>query len=80
MSDAPARWGELIKRKRTGDGRTQKDVAAAVGVEQSQVSDWESGRYEPNMERQRCLVRTLGITSEELAALYGAPEPEGDVA
>lgn len=52
--------GQKIERWRGGQGWTQETLAKKVGVDQTTVSDWESGKYAPNPEHLRKLGE-LGI-------------------
>jgi transcriptional regulator with XRE-family HTH domain len=51
-------------RKRAG--KTQKDVAEALGVSQSAVSQWESGEVQIPLSRLSELARWLQVSPEEL--------------
>lgn len=59
---------QLMKlRERTG--KTQRQVAEAVGVTVQTVSNWETGRRKPTLtpEQTLKLCQTLECTLEELA-------------
>ena len=60
-------------RKRLG--LTQKQVAAAVGVTDQTVSNWEVGRFEPRLtiSQMQALCRILQCSIEELPSFI---EPE----
>jgi SOS-response transcriptional repressor LexA len=57
---------ERIKQLRLERGLSQKQLAAAVGVKQSTISHWESGRQEPWPEKRKNLCEALGIAESEL--------------
>lgn len=41
---------------------SQKQLAETIGVSQSRISDYVSGRAEPTLKIARLLCMTLGIT------------------
>lgn len=53
-------------RKRAG--KTQKDVAEALGVSQSAVSQWESGAVQIPLSQLSELARWLQVSPEQLGA------------
>ena len=60
-------------RKRAG--KTQKDVAEALGVSQSAVSQWESGAVQIPLSQLSALARWLLVSPEQLgAALLAWPK------
>ncbi|MEV6480294.1 helix-turn-helix transcriptional regulator [Streptomyces sp. NPDC051576] len=60
------RIGELIRRARVLQGRSQKDVAAALGYHQSKVSRLESGRGTEDVRMLREIAQVLGIPPQQL--------------
>jgi len=60
--------GELISLSIEERGMTQKQLAAELGVSQSRVSDYISGRAEPTLRMARTLCSVLGIAP---AAMLG---------
>jgi transcriptional regulator with XRE-family HTH domain len=58
----PARLKELRERA----GLTQAELAAAVGTSQGNLSDWESGRREPNLSSLRALAAALKVKPARL--------------
>lgn len=54
----------LSARKKAG--LTQKEVAAAVGVDQSAVSFWETGAFSPRAAVLLKVARLYGCTVDEL--------------
>ncbi|MEI7054769.1 helix-turn-helix transcriptional regulator [Nocardioides sp. CCNWLW239] len=71
---APADFGLAIQQARLAGGMTQTDLAAAVGVPQSTVSDVESGKSTIYMRRLLDMMRATGV---ELTATW---EDERDAA
>lgn len=53
--------GELIRLSLEDKGMTQKQLALELGVSQSRVSDYISGRSEPNLKTAAALCNILGI-------------------
>lgn len=47
-------------------GMTQNEVAKALGVNQSAVSFWESGRNQPRGKQMVKLAKLYGVTVDEL--------------
>lgn len=54
----------LSARKKAG--MTQKEVAKAVGVDQSAVSFWETGKTAPRSSILLILAKLYGVTVDEL--------------
>lgn len=50
---------------------TQEQVAAELGVTQSTVSSWESGRLRPNVQMLSRLADLLELDFDELADVGG---------
>ena len=57
-----------IKTQRLRAGYTQAHLAALLGVDQSNVSYWESGRHLPQAATLKDLALVLGCTMEDLLA------------
>lgn len=64
------KFSELRKER----GFTQKDLAKELGVDQSAVSLWESGKTFPRVEVATRLAKFFGCTLDEL---FAAIQPEG---
>ena len=45
---------------------TQRDLARAVGVSLSTISDWEKGNRIPSVEKLTALAGVFGMTETEL--------------
>ncbi|MGW5613610.1 helix-turn-helix domain-containing protein [Streptomyces sp. NPDC003877] len=60
------RIGEVIRRARVAQGRSQQDVAASLGYHQSKVSRLESGRGTDSVGVLRAVADELRIPAEEL--------------
>jgi transcriptional regulator with XRE-family HTH domain len=56
------RSGELIKDLRRRHRLTQEQLAARSGIAQSVISQYESGRRDPTVERLEALLNSCGET------------------
>ncbi len=61
--------GELIKDSLTECKLTQKELAGKIGVSPSRISDYISGRAEPNLKTARALCQTLHISATAMLGL-----------
>lgn len=50
-----------LRRARTEAGRTQEDLARAIGMEPSEISALESGRRSPHLKTAKRLTDGLGV-------------------
>ena len=55
-----------IRRQRRWIDMTQRDLAKALGVSVSTVSDWEKGNRNPSVEKLTELAGVFGMTETEL--------------
>ena len=58
--------GEKIRELRRRDGRTQENLAEALGVTSQAVSRWEAGGSYPDMELMPSIANYFGVTIDEL--------------
>ncbi len=58
--------GTKIRELRHRDGRTQDNLAEALGVTAQAVSRWESGGSYPDMESMPALANYFGVSIDEL--------------
>lgn len=58
--------GEKIKELRNRDGRTQENLANALGVTNQAVSRWEKNGSYPDLEMIPSIANYFGITIDEL--------------
>lgn len=63
-----------IRELRLQAGLEQKELGGAVGVTQSQVSNWELGRRYPPAGKLPLIAQALGCTINDL---FAAPEASG---
>lgn len=57
---------ETLKKLREQSGLTQENIAEAVGVGQSAISMWETGKSKPRADMLIKLAAILGCTVDEL--------------
>ncbi|MGN1347037.1 MAG: helix-turn-helix domain-containing protein [Eubacteriales bacterium] len=60
------RLGEQIREFRRRDGRTQEELANALGVTAQAVSRWEKGICYPDMELMPSMANFFGVSIDEL--------------
>jgi transcriptional regulator with XRE-family HTH domain len=58
--------GKAIRKRREAAGLTQRAVARALKITDSNVSQYENGLYAPNLSRLRQLGRILGCKVSDL--------------
>lgn len=71
----PGQLGQRIRALRGTAGISQGALAEAVGVTQTAVSYWESGKRQPGLDDLRLLAAALGVA---LGVLAGEP-PETEL-
>lgn len=70
--------GETIRQLRHRDGRTQEELALALGVSCQAVSRWEKGGAYPDMETIPAIANYFGISIDELFGYEGDREKKID--
>ena len=60
-----------ILATRMAVGRTQEQLAEAVGVSRQTVAKWESGETSPDLEHAAALAETLGTTLDMMVSFDG---------
>ena len=70
--------GNKIRELRRRDGRTQEDLADALGITSQAVSRWESGGSYPDMEIMPALANYFGVTIDELFGYHNDREKKID--
>lgn len=58
----------MRERRLRGTIPTQREVAKAVGVQESTVNKWERGLTKPRADKLPLLAKLYGCTIEELLA------------
>jgi transcriptional regulator with XRE-family HTH domain len=61
--------GSVVKEARDGARMTQRDLAAAIGVEASHIAYIENGHRRPSISLINRLSETLGLDAKELLVL-----------
>lgn len=69
-------WGQRLRAARIAAGHTQVTLAAAAGVTQSTVSDYERGEAAPGDGIRIALAEACGTTAGELFPYDAVPAPE----
>ncbi len=70
--------GQKIRELRRRDGRTQEDLAGALGVTAQAVSRWESGGSYPDMEIVPSIANYFGVSIDDLFGYHGEREAKID--
>lgn len=65
-----------LKILRVMANMTQAEAAAAVGVTQAALSDWENGKYKPSPAAITKLAETYRVTSSVIADAVEAASTE----
>lgn len=65
----------VIKRLRKERGLSQQDLAKAVHVHQTAVSQWETGRHFPDMKQAIELASYFNVTTDYLLGNTDDPTP-----
>ena len=66
MKDEAQRLGENLKRIRTEKGITQGDIARALEMDKSFVSNIENGKTNPTLATIAKLAKAIGVSVGEL--------------
>lgn len=60
---------EVIKQGLKDKGMTQKELAEAVGLSTSRISDFTKGRSEPTLATAGAICKVLGVMPEAMLCL-----------
>lgn len=71
-------FGERLKAKREERGFTLEELADKAGMHSGRLSEYESGRHTPQLEKAAKLAEVLEVALDELVGLK-APEVREDV-
>lgn len=61
-------FGANLRAARLAAGLSQADLAQAIGVDRTAISQWELGQSEPRIGRLPALAAALSTTCEQLVA------------
>ncbi len=64
------RLGKAVKTVRTKAGKTQEQVANAIGMHATYISDIERGARNPSWEAVARLAKGIGVGVADIAAEY----------
>ena len=67
----------MLKKTRQSKSMAQKEIAAFLGVTQTAVSDWESGKRKPDYETLVKLANFFNTSTDYLLGLTDDPTPPG---
>lgn len=66
-------WAEFLDELIADRGISQSDIARALGVSPSRVSEWKNGKARPQPENLARMARTLALDLDVLLALCKYP-------
>ena len=72
-------FSKNLSRYLAESGKTQKEVAAAIGVSTGTFCDWVKQRSYPRMDKVQRLAEFFGISKSDLVEEWG-PENDEDLA
>ena len=59
-------FAKNLKQLRIANKLSQSEFAKKIGTTQQRVSEWECGKIEPTLSNIVKILKTLGITFEDL--------------
>ena len=65
--------GERIKAARKSARMGQAELGAAIGIGKSSISEWESGKRSPDIDKVHDIARALGVTPAYLMGWDESP-------
>ena len=65
--------GERIKAARKSARMGQAELGAAIGIGKSSISEWESGKRSPDIDKVHDIARALGVTPAYLMGWDDSP-------
>ncbi len=68
--------GDRIRERRKQLGMSQDDLAARVGTDQKQISNYENSKGNPNADSLVGLAQALGTSTDWLLGLAEDPNPK----
>jgi transcriptional regulator with XRE-family HTH domain len=67
-----------IQELREARGESRADLAAAVDVTLSELTDWEMGRAQPGVARMRLLSEHFGVRDDQIKVEPNRPPTFGE--
>lgn len=68
-------FGDRLKKEREAKGLTQEELARAIGVAVPTISEYESGKKMPRLNKIIILARKLGVSIDYLLGETDIKEP-----
>lgn len=65
-SEKKTDFSEKFKELREKSGKSQRDIADALGITTSAISDWEKGRKKPRLSRLQEVADYFEVTTDYL--------------
>ena len=62
-------FSERLKSLRKELGLSQQALAAQMGVKRYNISDWEQGRTEPDLDMTARIARFFDVSADELLGI-----------
>ena len=56
----------MLKELRVNAGITQVELGKRLGVQQNTISNWETRRSRPDIEKTAKIAEVLGVTTDEV--------------
>ena len=56
------RFSEILKACRKNSGFTQRQIATLTGINKMSISNWETGRFVPNIVDYEKILNVYGLT------------------
>lgn len=75
----PHSWGAYVRRLRLAEDLSQVELARAIGIHHTTISEWESKGRNPDGRCFIRIVRYFGLNWDAAAAVVD-PEADGDEA
>lgn len=56
------RFSEILKACRKNSGFTQRQISTLTGINKMSISNWETGRFVPNIVDYEKILNVYGLT------------------
>lgn len=57
-----SRFSEILKACRKNSGFTQRQISTLTGINKMSISNWETGRFIPNIVDYEKILNVYGLT------------------